>query len=251
MTVIFLMFFSAASLLAGVGDIDITVPSSAPQGSTISCGVTVNVGSAAILGSYDVTFTFDPSVLQISEILEGTTSEFSDMPTFGDIATANTIGQIHIVAYQSSITSPTNLVSIFGIKFNVTGSPESSSTLSMIDTSLLNPNSGAISHQVDDKTFTTSYASIIYVNMNDDTCGGNSPCHTSIQAGIDASSTDSGIRIAKGFYSGSIILDVAKSLTLQGGWDSSFSTQTPNTTFIKAPKAPKGSLTLQMVTIRP
>jgi hypothetical protein len=146
---IFLMFLSLGSSMAAVGDIDIAAPSNAPQGSTISCGVTVDVGSA-ILGSYDVTFTFDPNVLQISHILGGTTSEFSGIPTFGDITTANITGQIHIVAYQSSITSPTNLVSIFTIRFNVVGAVGSSSTLSMLNTSILDPDSGGISHQVQD-----------------------------------------------------------------------------------------------------
>ena len=91
----------------------------------------------------------------------------------------------------------------------------------------------------------------IYVNKIDGTCGGRSPCYTSIQDAINAASSGSAIRITQGTYIESIVLNESKSLTLQGGWDSSFTTQTSNTTFIKSPKAPQGSLTLQMVTIRP
>ena len=90
-----------------------------------------------------------------------------------------------------------------------------------------------------------------YVNKDNATCGGKVPCHTSIQEAISAAITGIIIRIAQGTYSESITLSTPKSLMIQGGWDSSFSSQTSNTTFIKAPKATQGSLTLQMVTIRP
>ncbi len=101
-----------------------------------------------------------------------------------------------------------------------------------------------------DVNFKTSYAYTLYVSSNGN-CGDISPCHTTIQAAIDAASTGVVIKIAQGTYSESITLNTSKSLTLQGGWDSAFSSQTPNTTFIKTPKAPQGSLTLQMVTIQP
>ena len=99
------------------------------------------------------------------------------------------------------------------------------------------------------RTFTIN--AIAYVNKADNSCGGKSPCYTSIQTAIDAATTTSDIRIAKGSYTESIDLTTSKSLTLQGGWDSSFSTQTSNTTFIKAPKAAQGSLTLQELTVKP
>ena len=86
---------------------------------------------------------------------------------------------------------------------------------------------------------------------NDGTCGGKTPCYTSIQAAINATSTGAVIRIAQGIYSESITLNTSKLLTLNGGWNSAFKSQAPNTTIIKAPKAPNGSLTLQMLTIKP
>ena len=95
------------------------------------------------------------------------------------------------------------------------------------------------------------YYEVLYVNKNDGTCGGKSPCYTSIQSAIDAAGTGSAIRIAQGTYNESIALNSSKWLTLKGGWNSAFTSQTPNTTVIKAPKAAQGSLKLQVVTIRP
>ena len=82
-------------------------------------------------------------------------------------------------------------------------------------------------------------------------CGAKSPCYSSIQTAIEAAGTGSAISIAEGTYTEAITLNESKTITIQGGWDSSFSTQTSNTTFIKAPKATQGSLTLQMVTMKP
>jgi pectin methylesterase-like acyl-CoA thioesterase len=96
-----------------------------------------------------------------------------------------------------------------------------------------------------------SLPGMLFVNKDNATCNGNSPCYTSIQEAMNAASSGSAIKIAQGSYTESIVLNELKSLTLQGGWDSSFTTQTSNTTFIKAPKANQGSLTLQVVTIKP
>ncbi|MBU0732643.1 MAG: hypothetical protein KKG10_00650, partial [Proteobacteria bacterium] len=85
----------------------------------------------------------------------------------------------------------------------------------------------------------------------DGLCGDKTPCYPTIQAGIDAAGSGATIKIAQGTYTASIVLNTSKSLTVKGGWNSAFTSQIPNTTIIKAPKANQGSLTLQMVTIRP
>ena len=64
----------------------------------------------------------------------------------------------------------------------------------------------------------------------DGTCGGKSPCYTAIQAAIDAATTGAVIMVAQGTYAESTTLDKPKSLTIQGGWDSTFTTQSSNTT---------------------
>ncbi len=110
-------------------------------------------------------------------------------------------------------------------------------------------NSAATSYG-SDVTFTTGYASTLYVS-GDGNCGDKTPCYDSIQAAINAAGAGAAIRIAQGTYDESITLTTSKSLILQGGWNSAFTSQTSNTTFIKAPKANQGSLTLQMLTIKP
>ncbi|MFH1242584.1 MAG: DUF1566 domain-containing protein [Pseudomonadota bacterium] len=80
-----------------------------------------------------------------------------------------------------------------------------------------------------DVSFTTSYASTLYVSISGD-CGDKTPCYTFIQNAIDEAATGSGILIAQGTYDESIVLDESKALTLQGGWDSTFTTQSSYTT---------------------
>ena len=96
-----------------------------------------------------------------------------------------------------------------------------------------------------------SCASVLYVNKDDETCGGKSPCFASIQAAIDAACSGSSIRISQGTYDETFVLNESKILTLTGGWDTGFTGQTANTTIIKAPRATQGSLTLQNVNIKP
>ena len=113
------------------------------------------------------------------------------------------------------------------------------------------PNGGRINMGAYGNTTSAAVSpSTIYVS-EDGACGGKTPCRNTIQAAIEAASTGITIKIAGGTYPGPIALSTPKSLILRGGWDSSFSTQTANKTFIKAPKATQGSLTLQMVTVQP
>jgi C1A family cysteine protease len=92
--------------------------------------------------------------------------------------------------------------------------------------------------------------STIYVDPSG-SCNGYTPCCSTIQAAIGSAGSGATIKIVQGTYNESFTLNESKSLTLQGGWNSSYTTQTSNTTIIKAPKAPQGSLTLQMLTVRP
>ncbi|MDQ1335758.1 MAG: hypothetical protein QG552_2708 [Thermodesulfobacteriota bacterium] len=93
--------------------------------------------------------------------------------------------------------------------------------------------------------------SVIYVNKDDGTCKGNAPCYTSIQGAMNAASTGASLRVAKGDYTESIVLNTSKSVTLECGWDPDFLSQSSGTTLTKAPGAPQGSLTLRMLTIKP
>ena len=70
----------------------------------------------------------------------------------------------------------------------------------------------------------------IYVNNKDDSCGGKTPCYSSIQTAINAAGTGTAIRIGQGTYSEAITLSTSKSLTFQGGWNSLFTTQSSTST---------------------
>src|SRR6266480_299147 len=62
-------------------------------------------------------------------------------------------------------------------------------------------------------TAATATAATRYVNP-DGTCGGNSPCYTTIQAAINAASNGDTIKVADATYNESV--NINKSLTLQG-----------------------------------
>lgn len=91
----------------------------------------------------------------------------------------------------------------------------------------------------------------IFINEVDNTCNGNTPCFRTIQEGLNTATDSSCILIAGGYYDGPIVLNSPITVTIKGGWDKTFAVQTPNTTFIKAPSAPVGTLTLHTITITP
>jgi len=76
-----------------------------------------------------------------------------------------------------------------------------------------------------DKTF---YNSINYVS-NDATCGGNSPCYSTIQSAINDTETEKVVRICEENFDEDIITDKSFDLTLSGGWDSTFTDQSSDT----------------------
>ena len=103
-----------------------------------------------------------------------------------------------------------------------------------------------------DVSFTTQ--NTLYVRSINNDCGGKTPCYDSIQEAMDNATAGSIILIARGDYTpaGSVTLNPpSRTLTLQGGWDASFSIGSlSNTTFIRPPHVPQGTLVFQMVTIR-
>ncbi len=101
------------------------------------------------------------------------------------------------------------------------------------------------------RSFKTDYASVVFVNREDGTCGRRNPCCTSIQAAIDAASTGTAIKITGGTYTEPFTLNEPKRLTLSGRWNNEFTEQTADTTKIKAPTTTQGSLILQNMNIIP
>jgi hypothetical protein len=99
-------------------------------------------------------------------------------------------------------------------------------------------------------TIRVSALPTLYVSK-DGVCGGKKPCYASIQAAFNDASEGSIIKIAQGTYNESPVLNQNRSLIIQGGWNSTYTSQTSNATIIKAPKAAQGSLRLQEITIKP
>ncbi len=56
----------------------------------------------------------------------------------------------------------------------------------------------------------------LYVDAADPTCGGNSPCYSSIQDAINAAAAGDTIMVAAGLYSPAATITVNKSVTIQG-----------------------------------
>ena len=90
----------------------------------------------------------------------------------------------------------------------------------------------------------------IYVDPERE-CGGKSPCRDTINEAISDATSGSIIKIAKGTYNENPALTSKKLLIFQGGWDGTFTSQTPQATFIKSPQVITGSVTFQNLVIIP
>ena len=85
----------------------------------------------------------------------------------------------------------------------------------------------------------------------DGSCENHTPCFPRIQEGIAWDHTTFTVKVEQGIYVEAIALNESKQITIQGGWNPSFTMQTSGTTVIKAATVSKGSLTFQNVIIRP
>jgi hypothetical protein len=83
---------------------------------------------------------------------------------------------------------------------------------------------------------------ILYVNLSDSTCGGNSPCYVSIQASVNAATNGAHIRISAGNYDETPSLNQSKTVTLSGSWNASFTSQTSNSSRIRSLRVTQGTL---------
>ncbi len=100
-----------------------------------------------------------------------------------------------------------------------------------------------------DVSFTTS-ATTFHV-CSDGSCGGQPNCHETIAEAVAAAQTGAVIKVANDVtYSGNVTV-TDRSLTIQGGWDTSFSGQSGTTTLEGTPVVTNGSVTLQSVNIVP
>jgi hypothetical protein len=90
---------------------------------------------------------------------------------------------------------------------------------------------------------------IIYVNRYDDTCDGKIPCYTTIQEALNNAFTGDLIMITEGTYTESLSLNELKLVTLSGGWDPSFTTQSSDT-IIDSLRINDGCITVDNIVIQ-
>ena len=89
-----------------------------------------------------------------------------------------------------------------------------------------------------------------YVNKDDETCADSTPCYPTIQEAIDAASSGAAtIKIAEGSYDEALTLSSSKDLTLQGGCDSTFTSQSSTTT-VNSLAISNGSITVDNLVIQ-
>jgi hypothetical protein len=80
-------------------------------------------------------------------------------------------------------------------------------------------------------------------------CGGKTPCYSTIQAALNAANSGDAIKLTQGIYAETFVLDSGKQLIIQGGWDVGFTNQTPRTTAIRAPIITMGAIAFQELRI--
>jgi hypothetical protein len=90
--------------------------------------------------------------------------------------------------------------------------------------------------------------SSVYVELSG-TCGGNRPCYTSIQDGINAATSGDTIKISEDVTAQMLSLNTAKNITLQGGWNPSFTVQTSSTT-ITSLSIQEGSVAVESLVLQ-
>src|SRR5262245_12440027 len=100
--------------------VSINCPGSAPpSGSMFTSEITINVGTR-VLGAYNVSITYDSSVVTVASVAGGTTNEFSATPTTNDADFSS--GTTHVAGFNgTSLTSPTGVVSVAKVTFDAIG----------------------------------------------------------------------------------------------------------------------------------
>lgn len=106
------------------------------------------------------------------------------------------------------------------------------------------------SGDVNQMNLIASAFSVGYVDPNGQ-CDNQTPCYATIQEAIDAPATSkTTLKVVRGEFS-TFHLTQSKQIKIQGGWDDTFTSQTPQTTFIKSPQVTAGSVTLQNLIVKP
>jgi len=81
-------------------------------------------------------------------------------------------------------------------------------------------------------------------------CGGHTPCYTTIQAGLDWAYTGSNIKVLQGTYNEDLLVDQSKNLALLGGWDAAFTSQSSFTVIVGSMTISSGRITVERLVLQ-
>jgi hypothetical protein len=137
------------------------------------------------------------------------------------------LSPVTITAYDASNTVVGTATSAFSSNLALSGDPGSSpneflqvSFTGGISKITIAGDPAGSSFALDDLTVAPN---IIYVKT-DHQCANKTPCFATIQTGIDSAQTLTIINITQETYHENVVLNSPKELTLQGGWDATFTT---------------------------
>ena len=93
-----------------------------------------------------------------------------------------------------------------------------------------------------------SVMTVLYVS-HDGACVGHGPCFVSIQAAIDEAESVTLIMVAEGTFEEDLVMDQPRKITVQGGWDPTFTDRESNTV-VSSMRIGAGTATIQYLVIR-
>jgi sugar lactone lactonase YvrE len=102
---------------------------------------------------------------------------------------------------------------------------------------------------LDHPTYLTFGPPVIYVGQ-DGLCGGKRLCFTSIQNGIDSAQSFMIMEITQETYNEDIILDDPKVVTLQGGWDTNFTSSSSYTAINGSITITNGTMIIENIIVK-
>jgi hypothetical protein len=182
--------------------ITITSGSSGSGNGTVNYSVSSNSSTGSLTGTMTIageTFTVTQS---------GVSCTYSISPTSQSFSSSGGTGSVNVTASSSecgwSATSNDGWITITS---GSSGSGNGTVNYSVSSNSSISSRTGTMT--IAGETFTATQDGDIdncYVNKDDFTCGGNSPCYSNIQEAIDAAGPVSTIKVVQGFYDEDVTL---------------------------------------------
>jgi len=122
---------------SGAAQATLGCPATAQAGQQFTIEIAIDVGTTP-LGAYSIAVTYDPAVLTLAAVTGGNTAEFAGKPT----TNKPTPGTANLSALQSaSLTSPTGVVSIAMVTFDIVTTASATTAVSLAVKNLFDTNS--------------------------------------------------------------------------------------------------------------